>query len=731
MKNQRILPIYQPWRWLFVITLLLCFLSYRSRTAAFIIAGIALLTIILLLCFSKRYFQFSILALLSCLVSLAILHAGYTFHYKDQKLLKYENATVNMVLTVDDVLYSNKNTSTYLCDVESCNGEDVDGKITLTADSENAFLRGEKFSCDLECALPQEYSFSFPNRLYQRSQGVLLETTLIEGSEKSLAYESRPISDAIYRLRNTLSDRFDFLDHESASLLRALLLGDRGGISTAQKRDFAKIGASHILAISGLHFSIVCGLAYWILSNFFRSKRIRCISYILFSIFFCLLCGCSPSALRACGMILFATLLSLYYMEHDPLSVLSFVGILFLSIRPYYILNISFLLSYSAAFGIIYFLPEKEYKGFPIKGKEEEKPKASLFHLIGSIGRKLFYLTMPCFAAFLFTLPFTAFFFQKISLLSILSSIVLVPLCTVCIYSGILSLLLPSFFTQFPIVAKVLCAPFRLFLYLVERFADYDNITVFLKSSAIRHGIFLFCIVLCVFLLFFSKFKKTLLVLLLLISCVSFSVHQLNFRENENAQISVYTLFDAYVFFLQVNGHHTLIVNETATHTLLKSATDDYTNRFETDHIDDLILISYSLDTVVNLEIFSKEYYIDTCYYPIPNDTVTAHLLENAFSSFGATLVTYQRKFCDDRLSFTNLNGSAFVCSFDGHQIGYFKNACKDTPSNLDLLTEAWKYPQSLFFFERDALPSRNDASAHLLTPSESLKLEKYQFPIR
>ncbi len=722
MKKQRLLPIYQPWRFLFILTLLFCFLSFSSRTLAFIITGVLIVIIIALFCLSKRYFQLSMIAIFSCVVCFAVVFSGYTFHYKDQKLLKYADQTVHAVIVIDEVLYDSKSTTTYLCDIQSCNGEQTDGKIQMAADSESAFVRGEVISCDLVCTLPEEYSFSFPNRLYQRSQGVLLEASLIIGSEQLIDYESRPIRDAIYRLQNALSQQFNDLDHDSASLLRALLLGDRSGISTVQKRDFAKIGASHILAISGLHFSIVCGLGYWLLSKLFLSKRIRCISYILFSIFFCLLCGCSPSAMRACAMLLLATLLSLFYMEDDPLSVLSFVGVLFLCVEPHYILNISFLLSYSAAFGILYFLPNKE-----------KKEKEAAIPFWKRLGRKTIHLLLPSAAAFLFTLPFTAFFFQKASLFSVVSSLFLIPLCTLCIYSGILTLLLPSFLMDYGVIQTILCAPTKLFLFLVERLSDHHDITIFLQSDTVRHGMILFTIFLCVFLIFFSKCKKTLLVSLLLIATISFSVHQIQMRpQKEEGHIYLYTLYDASVILIQVKDHHALIVDDDASYLLLKSAMEDYTKRFETDHIDSLILCDYSMATIASLKDFCEEYYVNACYYQTPNQTADAHLLKEAFSPSKANLITYETNFQTNELSFVNHDGNAFVCSLYGYQIGYFSDTWKYKQRDLILLDDTNKNENTiLLFFERDAKPSHIERPMHLLFPSTELKLAEYPFSIR
>ncbi len=710
MKRARILPIYQPIRWIFLLCITFGFLSFRYSLATPIITIALVIITVLLFCFRKSFPQFTILSIFSCILILTVLHTGYTFHIKDKDLLQYQDQTVSVTMEIREIDFEVSGQKGYIADVRLCQGKKTGGAVQLITSDNFAFQVGEVLECNVHCSEIQEYSFSFPTRLYMRSQGVLLKAEFVDDNICVTDYKTHFIRENIQALRSILSARFDSFDYQTASFFRALILGDRDGIATQTERDFSKIGASHILSISGLHFAIICGIFYKLLSLFVSTRKICLSIYALFLVFFCLLSGCSPSAVRACGMLLFATLVSACYMESDPISVLSFVGTVMIAIRPYYLINISFLLSFAATFGILYFLPTSEKKS-------------------GSFWKKIKdYLLFTIYASassFLFTLPFIAFFFQKASLLSIATSLVLIPLCTLCVNAGLIALLLPLPFRA--IFTPILSLPSKVFFFFVERFSRQNDITLFLSSPTVKIGMLVFLIVLAIFLLFLFQKKKTMLVSLILICAVVFSINTADCSRKKTPQIYTYSQKDAIVFFLHEGENDILILSSDVTWKLLQTAMEDYQLQAETDHIDYLIIDRVSSKTEQLLNDFCTNYYVKECYYPenisFPQES---HLLR-ALQHSRTNGVSHADKIDTPSIYYHTLEDRSFVLTVNGTGFAYFSNTWNTTQSDIIFYLTYRDDPRLRFlFFDADASLIPQDDRIIILDHSDEIKTQKF-----
>ncbi|MDA8773979.1 ComEC/Rec2 family competence protein [Chlamydiia bacterium] len=144
------------------------------------------------------------------------------------------------------------------------------------------------------------------------------------------------------------------LKHKSS---RALLSGMMGikiydrGLQYITKNT----GLSHLLAISGLHFSVLLGTLTWF--TFFMKKRFIFIFHLFFMLYFALLMGDSPSIFRAGVMNFFSILGTYKNRQYNRQIPFFFSASLALSIHPSWIYNIGFWLSYLCTFSILFFYP--------------------------------------------------------------------------------------------------------------------------------------------------------------------------------------------------------------------------------------------------------------------------------------------------------------------------------------------------------------------------------------
>ncbi len=181
----------------------------------------------------------------------------------------------------------------------------------------------------------------------------------------------------IYNFKKKLSNKFDlYLSHNSSAILKAMLLGDKSFLNTEMRDNFSKSGLSHIIAISGMHITLLSSLFLSLSLALGFSRRQSFYLSIFFLIFYLILIGAPASACRA-SIMGFLSFLALYFgRPGNLLNVLFLSALVLLFINPLLVFgDIGFQLSFLAVLGIIYlnnpvkdFLFLKFFKRFPVGG---------------------------------------------------------------------------------------------------------------------------------------------------------------------------------------------------------------------------------------------------------------------------------------------------------------------------------------------------------------------------
>jgi competence protein ComEC len=157
-----------------------------------------------------------------------------------------------------------------------------------------------------------------------------------------------------------LTGELPFADRDTNSLITALITGDRSGLSQETRSAFRESGASHILALSGLHLGIIYGIMRWATSLLGNGKTQRILrSAIIISLcgFYTLATGASASITRAFLFIILGETASLTGRFRSTRSILWTALILQLFFIPESAGDIGFQLSYAAMAGIAYIYP--------------------------------------------------------------------------------------------------------------------------------------------------------------------------------------------------------------------------------------------------------------------------------------------------------------------------------------------------------------------------------------
>ena len=155
-------------------------------------------------------------------------------------------------------------------------------------------------------------------------------------------------------------DGIPFPHEGTAPLLKALLTGDRSGLSPETVRVFRESGGAHLLALSGLHIGILYLLLsrlLWPLGNSPRARRVRYALVVLAAGLFTLMAGASPSIVRAFLFIFLNETARIACRPRDPLRILTTALLIQLVITPSAITSTGFQLSYLAMAGIFLLYP--------------------------------------------------------------------------------------------------------------------------------------------------------------------------------------------------------------------------------------------------------------------------------------------------------------------------------------------------------------------------------------
>ena len=233
------------------------------------------------------------------------------------------------------------------------------------------------------------------------------------------------------RLRRGAAARFEnHYDGVLASLCQDLLLGMRDTLDPMLRRDFTRLGLSHVLAVSGLHFSIFIGLADTVLRRMRLRKTVRCLLLIPCILFFIGFCGASPSVLRAGIMLLMLQLSYLLGTQNDALTSLFFAGIMIVFFSPGSVFDCSFLLSFLATLGII---TVGQGTAAALRARFPQMPRLFLGILSS--------FAITC-SALLFTTPVVLLYFRRISVLSLFSNLLFEPFAQLLIPLSLLLLAL-------------------------------------------------------------------------------------------------------------------------------------------------------------------------------------------------------------------------------------------------------------------------------------------------
>lgn len=262
----------------------------------------------------------------------------------------------------------------------------------------------------------------FDAKLYYQTKGIGLlcyakDATVIRDDVRWMAQ-------LLYELQESLSARVRGLfPVDKSGVLEAMLLGNKTDLEAETKSLYQKSGISHLLAISGLHVSVFGMTLYRFLRKMGGSLRSSGALSLFVVLFYGFLTGMGTSACRAVVMFAILIIGEMLGKSYDMLTALAFGAILLLLRQPLYVRSASFLLSFGAVAGIGLIFPALKALFLPKNRRWAKQVEPLLLSLSIQI----------------MTLPVLEYFYSEIPLYGTLLNLVVLPLMTVVMFTGILA----------------------------------------------------------------------------------------------------------------------------------------------------------------------------------------------------------------------------------------------------------------------------------------------------
>ncbi len=327
----------------------------------------------------------------------------------------------------------------------------------------------------------------------------------------------------------------NILPEKEAAMITAMIVGDKGDLDNEIKELYQKSGISHIIAISGLHVTLL-GISFYNLLKFLRIPTIIATIISIFILYsYGILTNFSVSTNRAVVMLIVFMLGKVIGRSYDLLTATSLSALIILCQSPLEIFDIGFLLSFGAILAIAIIEPVFS-KVLPVKNK-----------LIKGL-----YVSI---SVQLLTLPISLYYFYEIPTYGILVNIIVIPLSSILILLGAISGLVGCIYLS---ISKIMIGG----VYVILRIYEYIcTINLKLPFTTILIGkptievIVSYYIILAIILILYRKESKKRYLLLFLFLGILF------IKPNKSLDITVLDVGQGDSIFMMTPTKKTYLID--------------------------------------------------------------------------------------------------------------------------------------------------------------------------
>lgn len=350
-------------------------------------------------------------------------------HHYTKKSFEESNSIRAIVTTT---LKPNEKYYKYLISLSHFNDSVASGKLLLyvpKSNIETLHSGDEIWPNNTVYPIPKAFNpYQFDYSKYLEKQNVFHQIYTQENQIK-IVKRHKTTDYYIENLRNNLSKSFEIhhFEPKTKAIIDALILGQRLELDKETIADYSNAGVIHILAISGLHISIIYFFIVFLLKPLKRVRfgaEIQLLIVLAILWLFALLTGLPASVTRAVTLFSFISIGNYFNQPKAIYNALAISAFLILLVKPNAVFDIGFQLSYVAVLSIVLFQPF--YKKFYFS---ENKVAVYFMDTI-----------LVSLAAQIGVLPLSLYYFNQLPLLFLLANLVIIPLSSLVLIAGIVIL---------------------------------------------------------------------------------------------------------------------------------------------------------------------------------------------------------------------------------------------------------------------------------------------------
>lgn len=481
---------------------------YMGRTCACVIGAVSLVAFVLLLVFKKSretiYLPvIAFVALLSCVVNI-----GYTEFVYERIIDKYDGYNGEITATLIEEPVKRYGVYQYTFKTKSIGDSEDSVRISV--------LHNELLNIDPFDVVQTNVELEKTDNETLLSQKCFLIGDFGYGNPQCVVLRSehyRPYYWAI-KLRQCVREALrDVLDDDSFRLCSALLVGDKHVLGDETYQLFKRAGISHLVVVSGLHFSILTSLFMLLVEKYYRKRHIYVTICVAFVFLYMAVTGYTPSVVRSGVMMLVYCLGLMLSRETYSLNSLGLAAIVLTIANPYSVGDVGLILSFAASFAIIVFalpLYSKCFERIKVTKYKGESWLVSFFvrlwnkFKIGSIE-----LICVNISVFVVTMPLSVLFFGATSIVSVIATVIMyLPIWALLYLTAALALvyyipLVTKILTPVLVVCIEILAHFS--LWLVELFASIPFAYLTVTNNFVYLWVLMYAVMFCMMLLCKNK----------------------------------------------------------------------------------------------------------------------------------------------------------------------------------------------------------------------------------
>ena len=571
---------------------------------------------------------------------------------------------------------ASENYTEYIVKIKKLDDEPVNFKAMLLCDFES-----EARVCDTIYAKAQ---ISYLENGTTNSQRDILLTAAIEAETGAVYYSPEGeslwskalscgwdgISIAVNSFRHNTSEYFkELFGDEYGALAAGLIMNDKSDIVPETIRDFRRSGASHLLAVSGLHVSLLLGFFELILKKARVHKNARCALLAVIAVLLLGLAGFSVSACRSVFMLLILYISYTIMEENDSVTSLFVAVLVILLLSPYSVYDLGLWMSFLATLGLVSVYPLlAELIGNLFYSK---LPHRRVFELL----QRIMEITCATLVANVFLLPVMWMFFGEVSIASVPVNLLSSPIVAAllpCIAVGICVGMIPFLGDIFVVSVSFLS---KLLLEIVSFFAKGSFATVSLSYSFASVVMWLFVIFFVAMLLIELK-HKWLVFLPPVCAVLVFSVCLAVYNFTHGASLFYYS--GNFDMLLSVDDGKADIIDVSGGSTVSYYDIIDFSKGQGAVVIDSVVIMDVEYKHVYCLEVVCRSNIVNRVYIPYPEDMQSTSVIRSIYSvaeKYGVELILFEsgeELVLKEELS-AKLEPSSVVLSCSGEEISYFR----------------------------------------------------------